>query len=118
MITVLSVKEMCCPVEGRAVEKALRAMEGVEDRSAMFVTALCLILSPERRYIIQESCSGSIALAPSGTAGFGYDPVFWIKEAGIISAELPEGDKDRYSHRGKAARAMAMLLEREERKDD
>ena len=31
MITVLSVKEMCCPVEGRAVEKALRAMEGVED---------------------------------------------------------------------------------------
>ena len=31
MITVLSVKEMCCPVEGRAVEKALRAMEGVEE---------------------------------------------------------------------------------------
>ena len=31
MITVMSVKEMCCPVEGRAVEKALRAMEGVED---------------------------------------------------------------------------------------
>lgn len=31
MITVLSVKEMCCPVEGRAVEKALRALEGVEE---------------------------------------------------------------------------------------
>ena len=31
MITVLSVKEMCCPVEGRAVEKALRAIEGVEE---------------------------------------------------------------------------------------
>ena len=31
MITVLSIKEMCCPVEGRAVEKALRAIEGVEE---------------------------------------------------------------------------------------
>lgn len=31
MITVLSVKEMCCPVEGRAVEKALRVLEGVEE---------------------------------------------------------------------------------------
>ena len=31
MITVLSVKEMCCPVEGRAVEKALRAIDGVEE---------------------------------------------------------------------------------------
>lgn len=96
----------------------LKNMEGVKDRSAVFTTALCLILDENRKYIIQESCEGAIALAPSGTSGFGYDPVFWIKEAGIISAELPEGDKDRYSHRGKAARAMAMLLEREERKDD
>ena len=91
----------------------LENMEGVEDRSAMFVTALCLILSPGRRYIIQESCSGSIALAPSGTAGFGYDPVFYMDEAGMIAAELPEGEKDRYSHRGKAARLMRMLIEKE-----
>ena len=92
----------------------LKNMEGAEDRSAVFTTALCLILDENRRYIIQESCEGSIALSPSGTSGFGYDPVFWINEAGCISAELPEGEKDRYSHRGKAARLMAMLLEKEE----
>ena len=94
----------------------LKNMEGVRDRSAVFTTALCLILDENRRYIIQESCEGAIALEPSGTSGFGYDPVFWIKEAGVISAELPEGEKDRYSHRGKAARLMAMLLEKEEKR--
>lgn len=92
----------------------LRNMEGATDRSAVFTTALCLILDDNRRYIIQESCEGAIALSPSGTSGFGYDPVFWIKEAGCISAELPEGEKDRYSHRGKAARLMAALIEKEE----
>ena len=88
-------------------------MEGIENRKAHFVSALCLILSPDRRYIIQETCDGSIALAPSGTSGFGYDPVFFIDEAGMISAELPEGEKERYSHRGKAARLMKMLLDKE-----
>ena len=91
----------------------LRNMEGIENRKAHFVSALCLILSPDRRYIIQETCDGSIALAPSGTSGFGYDPVFFIDEAGMISAELPEGEKDRYSHRGKAARLMKMILDKE-----
>ena len=92
----------------------LKNMEGKEDRKAVFVTALCLILSDERRYIIQETCEGSIAAAPSGVNGFGYDPVFFISEAGMISAELPEGDKDKYSHRGKAARLMKLLLEKED----
>lgn len=91
----------------------LRNLEGETDRRATFVTALCLILSEDRRYIIQESCEGEIALSPSGTNGFGYDPVFFIKEAGCISADLPEGDKDIYSHRGKAARLMKMLLDKE-----
>ena len=96
----------------------LKNMEGVKDRSAVFTTALCLILDENRRYIIQESCEGAIALTPSGTSGFGYDPVFWIKEANAISADLPEGEKDRYSHRGKAVRIMAELLRIEENRHD
>ena len=88
----------------------LKNMEGIEDRSAEFVCALCLIISPNRRYIIQETAEGKIALAPSGTTGFGYDPVFYNNEAGMISAELPEGDKDLYSHRGKAARILREII--------
>lgn len=92
----------------------LKNMQGKDDRSAVFITALCLILSDERRYIIQESCEGKISSEPSGSNGFGYDPVFFINEAGMISADLPEGEKDRYSHRGKAARLMKLLLEKED----
>ena len=91
----------------------LKNMEGKEDRSATFVTALCLSLSPERKYLIQETCEGEIATSPSGTNGFGYDPVFFVNDAGMIAAELPEGDKDIYSHRGKAARKMLTLLKEE-----
>lgn len=91
----------------------LENLKGIEDRSASFVTALCLIISNERRYIIQEECKGSIALSPSGTSGFGYDPVFYIDEAGSISADLKEGEKDLYSHRGKAARIIAKLIREE-----
>lgn len=88
----------------------LKNLEGVEDRSAEFVCALCLIISPNRRYIIQETAEGSISIAPSGTTGFGYDPVFYNNEAGMISAELPEGEKDLYSHRGKAARILRDII--------
>lgn len=41
---------------------------------------------------------------PSGTAGFGYDPIFFIDQAGCGMAELPEGEKDTFSHRGRAIR--------------
>ena len=76
--------------------------------------AICLYLSPTRIYVIQETSEGSIALAPSnGSGGFGYDPVFYNNEAGKIVAELPEGEKDLYSHRGKAARIMKTLIEKE-----
>ena len=90
----------------------LKNLEGVEDRSAEFVCALCFIVSPNRRYIIQETAEGSISLAPSGTTGFGYDPVFYNNEAGMISAELPEGEKDLYSHRGKAARILQDIIKK------
>lgn len=95
----------------------LRNMEGVEDRRATFVAALCLMLDENRIYIIQETAEGSIALAPDGTTGFGYDPVFYNNEAGMISALLPEGEKNRYSHRGKAARLMKDLIAKEMEKD-
>ncbi len=68
------------------------------------------MLSPTRIYIIQESVKGHISKEPSGVNGFGYDPVFYIDDAKMIAAELPEGDKDKYSHRGKAARIMLELL--------
>lgn len=91
----------------------LENMKGKEDRSARFICSLVLFFSPERIYIIQESCEGYIALSPYGEGGFGYDPVFVVKERGVTAAELTGDEKDLYSHRGKAARRMKTLLEGE-----
>ncbi len=92
----------------------LKNIEGIDDREACFVTSLTLILSPFRRYMIQETCEGTIALTPSGTNGFGYDPIFKVKEAGgVIAAELDGDSKNLYSHRGKAARRLRLLIDSE-----
>lgn len=91
----------------------LKNMENIENRKATFVCAICLILDENRRYIIQESVNGHIAEKPEGTTGFGYDPVFYNDDAGMISACLAEGEKNRFSHRGKAARIIKDLLDKE-----
>ena len=91
----------------------LKNMEGVENRKARFICCICLMLDENRIYMIQEDCPGSIALAPEGTEGFGYDPVFYNDEAGKISALLTEDEKNLHSHRGKAARVVRDLIEKE-----
>ena len=53
---------------------------------------------------------GTIASARRGTGGFGYDPIFLLA-SGVTTAELPEGEKDAISHRGRAvAAAMPRIL--------
>lgn len=103
--------------ELNSVEKymlLLKNMESVKDRYAEFVCAICLYMGPNRIYVIQESAEGEIALVPStGTEGFGYDPIFYNYEAKKIVADLNQGEKDLYSHRGKAARIMKTILDKE-----
>ena len=91
----------------------LSNLEGIKDRKAHFSCAICLMLSESRMYIIEESMEGKIAEQASGNHGFGYDPVFFSDEAGEVIADLDEGKKDMYSHRGKSARLIRMLLDRE-----
>jgi len=56
---------------------------------------------------------GSIALAPRGTNGFGYDPIFLPSEApGKTLAELESTEKNRLSHRGRALERMRPVLQR------
>lgn len=55
-------------------------------------------------------CEGIIAMEPSGDGGFGYDPVFFLPEAGLTMAQLAPEAKHAISHRGRAMRAIAPLL--------
>lgn len=91
----------------------LRMLEGKPDaeRSAAFVCAITLIRDENTVYCVQESTEGRILRKKSdASGGFGYDPVFFCNEAGCAMAELPEDEKNRYSHRGKAARSILKLI--------
>ena len=81
-----------------------------EERKARFVCALALVLTEHRVYTISETVEGTITYEPDGHAGFGYDPVFYVDEAGSTMAALGEGDKDLYSHRGRATRLLNTVL--------
>ncbi|GIW51053.1 MAG: non-canonical purine NTP pyrophosphatase [Gemmatimonadales bacterium] len=57
--------------------------------------------------IFEGSCYGSIAEAPRGAGGFGYDPIFFSDDLGMTFGEAPAEAKHRVSHRGRAFRAFA-----------
>ncbi len=88
----------------------LEKMEGISSRKAFFVCSMTLVLSAERFFNIQETLNGEIAEQPAGTHGFGYDPLFFLSEYGKTVAELPENEKNRISHRGRAGIRMKALL--------
>jgi len=79
-------------------------------RGARFRT-VCVGRSPDGREWVGEGVlEGTIALAPRGTHGFGYDPVFEVPGLGRTLAELDEAAKNELSHRARAARALALRL--------
>ncbi len=95
----------------------LRELDEVADadRAARFrcVLALASPWEPERVETVEGTVEGYIARAPRGSGGFGYDPLFILPElGGRAMAELDETEKNRVSHRARAARAMRDLLVR------
>ena len=84
----------------------LHNLEGIKDRTAHFVCYLVLYKDGKIVCESYETADGYITQQPSGMAGFGYDPVFFCNEAGCVMAELPEEEKNRFSHRGKAVRSL------------
>ena len=91
--------------------KNLSGFKGAEQRKAFFVCCMTAIIDEYRVYTVQETMNGSIAEIPYGQGGFGYDPVFFLAEYGKTVAELPENEKNRISHRGRAAERLERLLE-------
>jgi XTP/dITP diphosphohydrolase len=79
-------------------------------RGARFRT-LCVARFPDGRERVGEGVlEGTIALAPRGRGGFGYDPVFEVAGTGRTLAELDADAKNAISHRARAARALAGML--------
>jgi XTP/dITP diphosphohydrolase len=81
-------------------------------RSARFETAAVLVGPQDQLVVALGAMHGVIATSPRGTNGFGYDPVFVPDDAdGRTLAELSDDEKHAISHRGRAFRELAELLE-------
>ena len=100
--------------DGRDADRLVEAVGDATDRRARMVCALAIgIPGPGEPTveIFTGVMDGSLASERRGAGGFGYDPVFLTAE-GLTTAELPEAEKDRVSHRGRAvAAATPRLLE-------
>ncbi|PNV62486.1 non-canonical purine NTP pyrophosphatase, RdgB/HAM1 family [Clostridium sp. chh4-2] len=81
-----------------------------KERSARFVCNIAAVL-PDGQVEHTEACmEGLIADEPAGNEGFGYDPILYIPEFGLTSAQLSIEQKNQISHRGKALEAMKERL--------
>ena len=100
------------------IAKLLKAMDGVTDRKAKFVCAAAIAYRGEEVKTFIGEIKGKITLAPSGSNGFGYDPVFIPEGFEKTFAELTDEEKNAVSHRGRAMRAVADFLREEFAKID
>jgi len=82
-------------------------------RTARFVCALTMIREDVVVFETTMTVEGEIAVAPSGTGGFGYDPIFFYPPYGMTLGEVSQDAKLRIAHRGKAFRALAEWLRSE-----
>ena len=94
------------------IEKLLTHLQGEANRSAQFRTVICLMLQNGDTHYFEGICPGAITTAPAGTEGFGYDPVFVPKGAGVTFAQMSLAEKNKYSHRRKAVDKLVEFLNR------
>lgn len=90
--------------------KLLKELQGKRNRKAQF-TCVLAIYDGHKTHYIEGVCSGSIAEQASGSAGFGYDPVFLPTDfPGRSMADLSAQEKNAISHRGHAFRQLPSVL--------
>lgn len=90
----------------------IRRLEGVPDekRTARFVCVIAAVFPDGRQFTARAAIEGRIGYEERGQNGFGYDPIFYLPEYGMYSAELAPEEKNRISHRGKALEEMKKVL--------
>ncbi len=100
------------PSDAERIHRLLRELDDSLYRGASFVSAMALA-DPSGRTVAESEgiCRGLILRAPDGQ-GPGYDPIFWVREAGCSYARMGEHLRARLGSRGKAARAIAPALRR------
>ena len=101
------------PTQDAKIEKLLKELEGVplEKRTARFIC--CMVLTDKDGNIVHKTTGkieGYIAEKRAGCGGFGYDPIFYLPEYKMTIAELPDGEKNKISHRANALVPMMKFI--------
>ncbi len=81
-----------------------------EQRQARFRCVIAIAFPNDEMVMCKGECPGIITFEPKGKNGFGYDPVFYLPEFDKTMAELDMDEKNKISHRGKAARQAQFYL--------
>ncbi len=74
------------------------------DRSAKYVCSIACV--DEEEHVFTGECHGEITKDPSGSNGFGYDPIFFVKEYNKTMAEISPKVKNEISHRAEALKML------------
>lgn len=85
----------------------LQNLRGATNRAAHFHTSIVCAFPGGDELTAEGDCHGTIAFAPMGSGGFGYDPVFFVPALRKTFAQLAAEEKNAISHRGNALRAFA-----------
>ena len=80
-------------------------------RTAKFVSVITCCFPGGDVLTARGECPGTIAFAPMGEGGFGYDPVFFVPELKKTFSQMTADEKNAISHRGKAIQAFKVKLE-------
>jgi len=93
--------------------KLLGAMRGKtsDERRARFICVTTIARQGQAIAILSDYSEGIIAEEPRGTGGFGYDPLFLLQNLNLTFAEIPDNEKNIYSHRGRAFRKVVEFFD-------
>jgi XTP/dITP diphosphohydrolase len=100
------------PEGAPAIAKLLAELDGVDDRRARYVSELVAVAPDGEELRGTGVVEGTIAAAPRGSGGFGYDPIFIPDGETQTVGELGDAWKSEHSHRARSARALREALER------
>ncbi|MBO5221221.1 MAG: XTP/dITP diphosphatase [Clostridia bacterium] len=93
----------------------IKNLRDKDDRTAHYACAIVLAYPDGSILSAEGEMHGEVIDNPRGENGFGYDPIFFLPEYGMTSAEISPEEKNRISHRAKALNALVEKLDRDER---
>ena len=107
-----------CGEDSTYPEKFAKIFEMLKDvpeekRTAKFVCSIAVVRPDGTEFTVRGEVCGVLHEKPMGDGGFGYDPIFYVPEFGMTTAQMTKEQKNSISHRGKASRAMAEILKKE-----